>query len=55
MSDDITPERFHALYEENRTPWDIGRADPNLERLVATGRIAPTTAAVSTPRGTTRP
>jgi SAM-dependent methyltransferase len=38
---DVTPDRFHDLYRENRTPWDIGRPDHNLERLVASGRIAP--------------
>ena len=36
-----TPEDFHELYASNRTPWDIGRPDHNLERMVASGKIHP--------------
>ncbi len=34
-------EDFHLLYREKRTPWDTGRPDHNLLRLVDDGSIAP--------------
>ncbi len=37
----LDPEDFHELYAQKRTPWDTGRPDHNLVRMVDEGIIGP--------------